>query len=153
MKQNNLKTYVISIAIPLLVGFIGSFATSMGMDTYALLDKPMWTPPGAVFPIVWTLLYVFMGISAARIYNGADPSSLGLYVLQLVLNGIWSYLFFGAGWYFFSFLWIVVLWFVVFTMVQEFYKVDKVAAVLQIPYLIWLTIAGLLNLSIWFLNR
>lgn len=156
MKENKLKRYGIAIGIPLLIGFIGSFTTSYGMDTYAILDKPVWTPSGVVFPIVWTILYVLMGISSARIYESNShnrDSALMLYGLQLVLNGIWSFLFFGLTWYFFSFVWIVILWFTVFSMVQEFYTIDKPAAILQIPYLLWLLIAALLNLSIWYLNR
>lgn len=156
MKENKLKIYGISILIPLVVGFIGSLATSSGMDTYALLDKPIWTPSGSTFPVVWTILYILMGISAARIYTSGAynrETALYLYVIQLLLNGIWSYLFFGLDLYFFSFIWILILWFSVYSMVREFYSIDKVAALLQIPYLIWLVIAAALNLSIWFLNR
>ncbi len=155
MKKRTIFTYVIALAIPLFVGFLSSFLTRNGVSAFEMLEKPSWTPPAPVFPIVWTILYLLMGFGSARIYLSDHPNrqkALLLYGVQLVVNGLWSIFFFGFGWYFFSFLWIVLLLILVYNMMQEFYAIDKLSAWLQLPYFLWLLVALALNFSIWRMN-
>lgn len=128
------------------------------MQLYAqTIVKPPLSPPGWVFPVVWTILYALMGIGAAKIYQ-APPSGnrslgLNLFVVQLVVNFFWSPLFFNLRAYGFAFVWLLLLWGLVLWMSLVFRKVDPTAAKLQIPYLLWLTFAAYLNLGVRYLNR
>ena len=145
------------ILVPLLIGVVASLITRDGMQMFASLTKPSLSPPGIVFPIVWTILYTLMGISSYLIItSGAGKvkveKALMLYWYQLAVNFLWSTFFFNFGWYLFSFFWIVLLWVLVLLMILAFAKIDKRAALLNIPYLIWLTFAGYLNFAIWWLN-
>lgn len=153
----NIKKLLLSIAIPLLIGGIAGFLTRTGTQAYATMEKPPFSPPAIVFPIVWTVLYTFMGISYYLINTKQDSSQTAtaksLYFYQLVVNFLWSFFFFGFEWYFFSFLWILLLWFLVANMIKSFASVSKVAAYITIPYLIWLTFAAYLNFGVWWLNR
>ena len=119
--------------------------------------QPPLSPPGWVFPVVWTLLYALMGIGAARIFQtpGSKNRSLGLnlFVVQLVVNFFWSPIFFNLRAFGFAFFWLLLLWGLVLWMVLTFRKLDPPAAKLQLPYLIWLTFAAYLNLGVWYLNR
>ena len=151
------KPYVFFIALSEAVGALSGFLTRKGMEAYKLLEKPALTPPDIVFPIVWTILYALMGIGAARVYL-TPPSedrthSLRLFYLQLAANFLWSLIFFNLQAFGFAFLWLVFLWVLVLLMTQSFSKVDKPAAWLQIPYLLWLTFAGYLNFMVWMLHR
>lgn len=151
------KPYVFFIALSEAVGALAGFLTRNGMAAYELLEKPPLTPPDIVFPIVWGILYALMGIGAARIYL-APPSddrtySLKLFYLQLAANFLWSLIFFNLQAFGFAFFWLLFLWLLIFLMIRSFAKVDKIAARLQIPYLIWVTFAGYLNLMVWILNR
>lgn len=130
------------------------------IKTFASLDKPFLSPPGWLFPVVWTILYTLMGISAYLISQGnaapiakAKAKALALYTYQLFVNFLWSIFFFNFEWYLFSFIWILLLWALVFIMIKAFYKIDKTAAFLNIPYLLWITFAAYLNFVIWLLNR
>ncbi len=145
------------IAIPLLVGGLSSLLTRGGMEIFMTLDQPPLSPPGWLFPVVWTILYTLMGISSYLvIHSGAEEDTvnqaLSVYVYQLIVNFLWPTFFFNFGWYFFSFLWLVLLWVLVLIMIIRFYNISKPAGILQIPYLVWLTFAGYLNLGIWILN-
>ena len=118
--------------------------------------QPPLSPPAYLFPIVWTLLFLLMSVSAAIIYDSDDeisPKALFLYMIQLTLNFWWCVLFFGFRLYFFSFIWLLLLLLTVFVMTVLFYRVNKLAGILQIPYILWLTFAAYLNFGIWFLNR
>lgn len=154
-----IKPYIITILIPLAVGGIASFLTRNNMNIYEQINRPALTPPDIVFPIVWTILYVLMGISSAMIYLNQGPNSqyssfaLYSYAKQLLLNFLWSIIFFNLQQFFFAFIWLIFLWFSILKMIFAFYKIDKTAAYLQIPYLIWVTFAGYLNLMIYLLNR
>ncbi len=155
-KIRKYKTYIISIAIALGVGILGGIITSLGMPEFTQLDQPPLSPPPFIFPIVWTILYVLMGIGAARIYikSGKKLSKeLLIYAVQLFFNFFWTVFFFGFGAYLFSFIWIVALWGLVLAMIIGFYKKDKISGLIQIPYLLWLTFAAYLNLGIYLLNR
>lgn len=154
----NIKKLLVCIAIPLLVGGIAGLLTRTGTRAYATMTKPPLSPPGIVFPIVWTILYTLMGISSYLIWTKADDSAhsskaKNLYFYQLVVNFLWSFFFFNFQWYFFSFLWILLLWRLVFAMIRTFFEISKIAAYINIPYLLWLTFAAYLNLGVRILNR
>lgn len=157
MNKTKIKTYAYSILFALVVGGVAGLLTSMGMDEYDLVEKPNLTPPDIVFPIVWTILYVLMGISSARIFmldNSKERNrSLIVYLLQLFFNFFWSILFFNFQAYAFSFFWLVALWVLILSMIIMFSRLDKLSAYLQIPYLLWVSFAGYLNLMVWLLNR
>ena len=145
------------IAIPLLAGGIAALLTTDSMKTFSALDKPALSPPGWLFPVVWTILYTLMGVSAYLIAtSSAAPiekaKALAIYTYQLAVNFLWSIFFFNFKWYFFSFLWIILLWILVFLMIRAFWKINRTAAYLNIPYLIWITFAAYLNIGIWILN-
>lgn len=145
------------IAIPLLVGGLASFLTRGGMGIFMQLNQPPLSPPGWVFGVVWTILYILMGVSSYLvIQSGAEEEeinkALSVYVYQLIVNFLWPTFFFNFGWFFFAFLWLVLLWVLVFIMIRRFYDISKLAGILQIPYLIWLTFAAYLNLGVWLLN-
>lgn len=145
---------LISIAIPLAVGYTSSFFVSDSMGYYQTLDKPWFSPPGEVFPIVWSILYVLMGISAYLISKERNSDvALRVYFLQLVLNFFWSIIFFRFNLYLVAFVWIIGLIIVVAYMIYQFWYKNKTAAILQIPYFLWLVFAGILNFSIFLLNR
>lgn len=147
------KPYVISVAIALAVGGLSALFTKDSMDIYSTLNQPALAPPSWVFPVVWTILFTLMGISSARVYL-KDRTNKGLlvYGIQLVVNFLWSIIFFNLRAFLFSFLWLILLWILIIVMILEFKKTDKIAAYLQIPYLLWVTFAGYLNLMIYILN-
>lgn len=147
-----------SIAFPLLVGITASLFTQDAMRTFDMLNKPPLSPPPALFPIVWTILYILMGISSYLIQTSdSDAKDIAraqsIYQYQLVVNFLWPVFFFNFQWYLFSFFWLLLLWALVALMIKQFYAISKIAALLNIPYLLWLTFAAYLNLGIWWLNR
>ena len=146
------------IAVPLLVGVVSAFLTRGGMEMFETIVKPPLSPPNWLFPVVWTILYILMGISSYLILtSGAEQEkiekAISIYGYQLVVNFLWPTFFFNLQWYLFSFFWLLLLWLLVFQMIRKFAEIDKRAALLNLPYLIWLTFAGYLNLGIWWLNR
>jgi len=150
------KEEIISILIPIIGGFLSGIISLGGIRDFNMLDKPFLSPPGFLFPIVWTILYFLMGISSYLIYNEQDYHSsccLKIYAINLFLNFLWTPIFFGLGLRLFAFIWIIILDLVVVYMIMCFYKVNKKAAYLQIPYLVWCLFATYLNLSIYLLNR
>lgn len=155
--KSKIKTYAVSLAIALITGSLSALLTNMGMDSYRAAEKPALTPPEIVFPIVWTILFILMGISAARVWLSPDSrqkaQGLRLYCLQLAFNFTWSILFFNLQAYSFAFIWLIILWLLILLMIISFSKSDKLAAYLQIPYLLWVTFAGYLNFMVWMLNR
>lgn len=157
LNKSKIKPYAVSILLTLAVGGLSGFLTSMGMDSFDALTKPPLTPPSFLFPIVWTVLFILMGVGAARIFmtepTAARNRALIVYVVQLAVNFLWSIIFFNLQAYGFAFFWLILLWVLILTMIYLFCKVDKPAALLQIPYAIWVTFAGYLNLMIWLLNR
>lgn len=148
--------YIVSIAIALGVGGLGAFLTMNSMDIYATLNQPALSPPGFLFPIVWTILYTLMGISSAIIYKSNDldrTNALKIYGFQLVVNFLWTIIFFNLRQFLFAFIWLVLLDVLVIVMIVKFHKVSPLAAWLQIPYLLWILFATYLNLGIYLLNR
>lgn len=151
------KHYIISALIALGIGGLSALLSMNGMEAYnATVTKPALTPPGWLFSVVWTILYVLMGISAARVWMTKDSAArsrgLNLYVAQLIVNFFWSLIFFNAQAFGFAVIWLLFLWVLVLLMILQFYKVDRFAALLQIPYLIWLTFAAYLSIGVWYLN-
>jgi len=154
----DIKLLIKSIALPLLVGIVAGLLTRTAMQDFAVLNQPPLSPPGWLFPVVWTILYIFMGISSYLIQTSdasaeAKSNALLLYHYQLIVNFLWPIFFFNFGWYLFSLVWLLLLWILVFFMIRRFYEVSKPAAYLNIPYLIWLTFAAYLNAGVWWLNR
>ena len=149
------KTYVYSIIIALVVGGLAGLLTMNSMEVYSGLQKPALSPPSILFPIVWTILYILMGISAAMIFKSNDldkNKALKTYAAQLIINFLWSLIFFNLEWYLFAFIWLLLLIIVVVTMIVQFYRINPLAAWLQIPYLIWLLFAAYLNYMVYALN-
>jgi len=156
VKGKNCKPYLFFILLSLAVGGLSSFAVAKGMPAYQLLYKPPLTPPSIVFPIVWTLLYILMGVSAARVWlTGSEGRghAIDVFALQLVLNFFWSIWFFGLQALLFSFMWLLALIIAILWMIRVFSQIDPLAGRLQIPYLLWCTFAAYLNFCFWFLNR
>lgn len=156
MENINKKTLIKSILIPIILGFISFLLSKGGLTVYQMLEKPPLTPPNIIFPIVWTILYILMGISSYIVYTSDDPDkdrALTIYGVQLFFNFFWSIIFFGFSQYFVAFIWIIFLIISIIAMIYTFYKVNPFAAYLQIPYLIWCIFAAYLNLSIYLLNK
>lgn len=154
----NKRLLFICIAIPLIVGGISAFLTKNSMEVFELVTQPPLSPPAWLFPVVWTILYVLMGISSYLILTSdatqnEKDEAIRLYAIQLTVNFLWPTFFFNFGWYLFAFLWLILLWVLVFLMIREFYGINKLAAYINIPYIIWLTFAAYLNIGVWWLNR
>ena len=145
------KVYFLSILITLLVGLTASLLTMNSMGIYSAINRPLLSPASWLFPVVWTILYTLMGISVAR-YIIKTTEVPRIYVLQLLVNFVWPFIFFNLEAYLLSFIWLLLLIALVVLMILEFYRVDKLAGLLQIPYLIWLLFAAYLNFSIYLLN-
>ncbi len=153
----NLKKFLISIAIPLGVGGLSALLTSGNMAIYSKIVRPPLSPPSLLFPVVWSVLYFLMGVSLYIVWNSnADyeekSRAITIFGIQLFLNFIWSPIFFNGQRFLLAFIVLVLLWMFVLAMIVVFYRVSKLAGLLQIPYLIWLTFAGYLNLAIYLLN-
>ncbi|MBQ9167207.1 MAG: tryptophan-rich sensory protein [Oscillospiraceae bacterium] len=157
MMKHNWRTYAFWILLAEAVGGLSGWITREGNRIFSeTAVQPPLSPPAIVFPIVWGILYALMGISAARISMEPQSSErsrgLNLFIAQLVVNFFWSLIFFNAQAYGFAFFWLLLLWALVLWMIVTFSKVDRIAAWLQIPYLIWLTFAAYLNFGVWLLN-
>ncbi len=159
MKKTLFKPYIISVLLALLVGILAALLSGNISDAFNTLVKPPLSPPSVLFPIVWSILYILMGISSARIFtaisaNGNDKSeALKIYLIQLFVNFLWPIIFFRFGFRFIAFLWIVLLVILIADMIARFYKVSKKAAYLQIPYFVWSIFATYLNIGFYILNR
>ncbi|MBQ6826347.1 MAG: tryptophan-rich sensory protein [Clostridia bacterium] len=154
--RKEIKSYIVAILLPLAVGGLSALLTRGSMDIYETINTPSFVPPGIVFPIVWTILYILMGISSGIIYNSKSndkDNALFIYIIQLMVNFVWSIIFFNLRAFLIAFLLIIVLWVLIALMISRFYKIDKTAAYLQIPYLLWVTFAGILSFAIYLLNR
>lgn len=138
------------ILIPLLAGAAAGIVSG-GMDAYGQMAKPPLSPPGWVFPVVWTILYVLMGLAACLAAKSNAPQkteALRAFWVQLIVNVIWPILFFGLRLCGVAFVWLVLLWGLVFRLWKQFKSIDLRAGKLLVPYLLWLTFAGYLNLAI-----
>ena len=168
------KTLAFCILIPLAVGTVAGLLSMGGMEDFMTMNQPPLSPPAWVFPVAWTILYTLMGISSYLICvsepdipqngnsnisvnkntkeNNGKSKALSTYGYQLLVNFLWPVFFFNFQWYFFSFLWLAFLWILVAKMILEFGEISRVAALLNVPYLLWLSFAGYLNLGVWLLN-
>ena len=157
MKKHLWGTYGTWVLFTEAVGGLAGWLTREGTKLYTeSIVQPPLSPPAIVFPIVWTILYALMGVSAARIWMAppSDDRRLGLRLFagQLAFNFFWSIIFFSLQAFGFALIWLVLLWVLILCMVRAFWKVDKIAAWLQIPYLLWVTFAAYLNYGVWRLN-
>lgn len=164
--------YIVSIAAALAAGGISSVFAMSAMEEYGALKQPPLAPPSWLFPVVWTILFVLMGVSAARIYiigkqdrsggtvRCGDDSNIGgqaacalrIYLVQLILNMLWTPLFFTLNLRLAAFVLLVMLLITVIVMTCRFFKLDKVSGILMLPYIAWLLFAGYLNLGTYILN-
>lgn len=155
---NKILKLIVSIVIPLVIGFFGSIFTSMSVKTwYPLLNKPVFNPPSWVFGPVWTLLFVLMGISFYLVwqnhFGGKTIQCVGIFAVQLLFNFLWSILFFGLKNSLLAFVDLFLLWILIWVNFIIFYKVVKISGYLLLPYLAWVSFAGVLNFSIYILNK
>ena len=151
----DLKRLAICLGISLGVGFLSGIISMMGMESFKQANTPALTPPDFVFPIVWTILFILMGISSYIISTSDSlekTTALAVYGLQLGVNFFWPLLFFNLSAYLFSFIWIILLWLLIIVMIKLFWSISKPAALLQIPYLLWVTFAAYLNFGVYLLN-
>ena len=148
----DLKKLIIYILIPVGLGTIVGLLTN---NSYNDMIQPSFAPPSIVFPIVWSILYTLMGISAYIVDRSGSYNSkeaMTVYYIQLAINLLWSFIFFTFKAYLLGFIWILLLIILVVCMIKRFYEINKVSGLIQIPYLIWLVFAAILNLSIFILN-
>ena len=134
----NYKRLTVFILVPLSLGTLVGLLTSVNSNVESII--PAW-----IFPVVWTILYILMGISSYIVYEKEEEIPQ-IYIIQLTFNLLWSFVFFKFGWYLLAFIWIIILFFLVIKMIKEFKNIDKLAGNLQIPYALWLIVAAILNL-------
>lgn len=151
------KKLLLCIALPLGVGALSALLTRGSMANFEELVKPPLAPPGWLFPVVWTVLYVLMGVASYLVLvsggeAGAVRRALTVYGIQLAVNFIWSPIFFNAEQYFLAFLVLILLWILIWVTMARFHPLSEPAAWLLVPYLLWVTFAGYLNCAIWLLN-
>lgn len=151
--MKTISTYIKSIFVPIIIGGIVGIIISKFMD-YSFLNLPPLAPPTILFPIVWTILYLLMGISYGILKNNnlVDNKIKWIYFIQLGINALWPIFFFVLKWRLFAFVWILLLVIAIVSMIVQFYEKNKYAGILQIPYLFWTLFASYLNLSIYLMN-
>ena len=153
------KHLAVCVAIPLAVGGLSAFLTKDAMESFSQLDQPPLSPPMWVFPVVWTVLYVLMGIGAYLVLNSQGRRGVGkgkalcVYALQLAFNFLWTIFFFNCGWYLFAFVWLVALWGLILWTFLLFRQRSHPAGWTLVPYLAWVAFAGYLNFGIYLLNK
>jgi tryptophan-rich sensory protein len=157
IQKINWKRLIPALLIPLAVGALAALLTKDAMARFGELRKPPLSPPAWLFPVVWTILYVLMGVSMAIVWRETSgierKRALRAWALQLAVNFLWPVFFFGLEWRLFAFFWLLLLIVLVVRMTLIFNRHSRLAARLQIPYLVWLAFAGYLNFAVWLLNR
>ena len=150
------KKLLICVALPLAVGGLSALLTRGSMKDFEAAAKPPLSPPGWLFPIVWTILFVLMGIASYLVLVSGEEfksrAALKIYGIQLVFNFFWSLIFFNIKAYLFAFIWLLILWLLIILTARMFYKISKPAGYMLIPYILWVTFAGYLNIGIFLLN-
>ncbi len=151
------KKLLISLGIPLAVGGLSALLSG-GMADYQTLNQPPLAPPGWVFPVVWTVLYLLMGYSFYRVWTAEGDKektrrAMLLYAGQLLLNFLWPLVFFGLQWRLAAFFLLIALWGMIYLTMRAFSQLDERAGDLLLPYILWVTFAGYLNLGVYLLNR
>ena len=151
--MNDVKIYIKSILIPVVIGFIIGLITNSSID-YTIINRPKISPPGWIFPVVWTILYILMGISYGLLIENKknDLKTKSIYIAQLFLNYSWSIIFFTLKLRFLAIIWIILLLISIIIMIAIFFKRNKMSGILQIPYLLWCLFATYLTISIYLLN-
>lgn len=152
--KNQWKKLIICLVIPLAVGSLSALLTRNSMETFGSINKPILAPPAWLFPVVWTILYILMGIASYLVLTSSKENrkALTVYSIQLVFNFLWSIIFFNLELYLFAFIWLVLLWLLILETAILFYQISKTAGYLMIPYLLWVTFASYLNYFIYLLN-
>jgi tryptophan-rich sensory protein len=159
MKKGDTLKLVVSILVCQLAGVIGGLFTASSVDTwYATLTKPAFNPPNWLFSPVWITLYVLLGVSLFLVWRQGLQTegvqiALIVFGLQLALNTLWSLLFFGLKMPLFAFVEIVILWCLILITLLKFKKISRLAGLLLVPYLLWVSFAAALNFFLWYLNR
>ena len=160
MKLNKITRIAIAVILCLAVGYSSSTFTKEGVATwYPTILKPSFNPPNWVFMPVWTLLFILMGVAAGLVWdkikeqNEEVKKALGFFLVQLILNAVWSYIFFGLKNPMLALVEIVLLWLMIYETYLKLTKINKTAGYLLIPYMAWVSFAGILNASIWWLNK
>lgn len=150
---------VLLVVLCVTVGYLSGIVTRESILTwYVTLNKPSFNPPNWVFAPVWTSLYIMMGVAAGLVWTkGSEEQTtkkaLGFFAVQLGLNALWTYLFFGLHNPLLALIEIILLWLMIFETYNLFKKIHKTAGLLMLPYLVWVSFATILNVSIWWLNR
>ena len=154
--KHKTKTLFINLAVSLGTGGLSALVSMNTMKKYQAYHQPPLAPPPFIFPIVWTILFLLMGISAYLICISRNTAlkkkALTVYGIQLGFNFLWSVFFFHAGFHLFAFFWLIALWILILIMIVLFGKIRPAAALLQLPYLLWTAFAGYLNIMIYLLN-
>ena len=158
MNRGTWKVYGFWILLSEAVGALSGWLSRNAISLYTeAIQKSALSPPAVVFPVVWSVLFALMGIGAARISlaapSRAQTRALRIFLIQLAVNFFWSIFFFNLRWFGFAFFWLAGLWILILLMILAFRRVDPIAALLQIPYLLWVSFAGYLNFAVWMLNR
>ncbi len=158
-KKKEIGKIIIAILIPLVIGGLSAFFTKDAMANFKNLNQPFLSPPAWLFPVAWTILYILMGISSYIVYKNKNvflykerDNYLILYIVQLIFNFCWSIIFFNIKAYYFAFFWLICLWILILLLIINAKKINKIAYYLLIPYIIWVTFAGYLNIMIAILN-
>lgn len=158
--MNKTVKIIIALIVCLAVGYSASLVTRPSVESwYPTIEKPFFNPPNWIFMPVWTILYIFMAVAAGLVWDKINEQTekvkkaLLFFLIQLILNSIWSYLFFGLKNPMLALIEIVILWLMIYETYLKFIKINKIAAYLLIPYLAWVAFATVLNASIWWLNR
>lgn len=148
------KKLIACLAIPLAVGGLSALLTRNSMETFGSINKPPLSPPGWLFPVVWTVLYILMGTASYLVLISGKPNrtALTVYGIQLAFNFFWSIIFFNLDLYLFAFIWLVLLWLLILATTFLFHQISEPAGYLMLPYLLWVTFAGCLNYAIYLLN-
>lgn len=156
--EKSIWRLIASILITIGIGALSGFLGMAGNEQYLELKRPSFSPPGYIFPVVWTILYFLMALAFYRIWmHGKQGTNIkkgaALYFIQLFLNFLWSIIFFRFNLYGIAFIELLILLAFILLTTFEFYKIDKIAAYLMIPYIIWVSFAGILNGAIWLMNK
>lgn len=157
MRKDRIKVYAAFVAFTEIVGAISGWLTRDGVKVYNMtIVQPPLSPPSAVFPVVWAILFALMGIGAARIYMSRDSKermrALALFLIQLAFNFLWSIVFFNFQAFGFALAWIIVLLALIIMMIASFLMIDRPAGIMQVPYAVWVAFATYLNYGVWKLN-
>ena len=149
------KKLVVCLLLPLAVGGLAAFLTRNSMDLFAMVKKPPLSPPGWLFTVVWTILYLLMGFASYLVLVAEKPGRTAwkFYLAQLAFNFVWPILFFHLQMYLLSFVWLLLLWILILVTILWFTRSSRLAGYLLIPYLLLVTFAGYLNLGIYILNQ